>query len=90
MEGDVLAVVQPLQLVAHVLEQQTVLLGVDLQRKTQKHEDENTGELYQHKEQQLSGQFLPQLIFQDQEAFSKSGHEKLNLQASLCLCGRPH
>ena len=31
MEGDVLPIVQPLQLVAHVLKQQPLLLGVHLQ-----------------------------------------------------------
>ena len=83
MEGDVLAVVQPLQLVAHVLEQQTVLLGVDLQKRPKTMGYESTGELYQPNVEQLRGQFLPKLVFQDQEAFSKSGHEKLNLRAGL-------
>ena len=40
MEADILAVVQPLQLVAHVLEQQPVLLGVDLEAALQQPQDE--------------------------------------------------
>lgn len=39
MEGDVLAVVQPFQLVAHVLEQESVLLRVHFEATLQKAED---------------------------------------------------
>ena len=40
MEADVLPVVQPLQLVAHVLEQQPLLLGVHLQPTLEKAQNE--------------------------------------------------
>ena len=40
MEGDVLAVVEPLQLVAHVLEEGAVLLWVHLQAALEQAEDE--------------------------------------------------
>lgn len=40
MEGDVLAVVQSIQLVAHVLEQQPVLLRIHLQPALEQAQDE--------------------------------------------------
>ncbi len=40
MEGDVLSVVQLLQLVAHVLEQKPVFLRIDLQTAFQQSQDE--------------------------------------------------
>jgi hypothetical protein len=40
MESDILPVVQPLQLVAHVLEKESILLRVDLKSALQKSENE--------------------------------------------------